>query len=168
MWEDRATHYGLFEHADGWRWKEFGHSSPLFPADSGFDPLTTAGFAEIATGGHRLTFQPGTRFVGRSEIDLIGNDGKIETIRMEPLLRFHMTGIGYHHETWGRGFYKGEEAITGEYWNVDDLDPLAMPQQHIQSVVRATAGGRIGHGVLEQAIYGPHDRYDLAGFLNPA
>ena len=26
MWEDRATHYGLFEHAVGWRWTEFAHS----------------------------------------------------------------------------------------------------------------------------------------------
>ena len=167
QWKDHATHYGLFEHANGKRWKEFAHIFPLYPTDSGFNPLSTEGFRDIQAGQHRLTYQKGSRFADTTEIDII-EDGKIRTIKMEMLLRFHMMGIGYHHTTWGHGFYKGEEDYTSEFWNINDLDPLATQYQHMQTVVRATSEGEVGHGVLEQAIFGPHDRYKLTGFLDPA
>lgn len=167
-WRDRATHYGLFEYADGRRWKEFAHVFPRFDADAGFDPVSLDGFSDIGAAGHRLSFEPGSRFAGVSEIDLAHHDGAIETIRLTPLLRFPMLGIGYGHPDWGHGFYKGEEAIMSESWNVNDLDPLAMQHQHCQTVVRATSGDAIGHGVLEQSIIGPHHRYGFKEELDPA
>jgi hypothetical protein len=165
-WKDRCTHYGLFEHADGKRWKQFAHMFPLFPVGNGFDPLGVEGFRNITAGEHRLTFKPGTRFAATSEIDLIEGEQRT-TIRLEPLLTFHMRGIGYHHETWGHGYFKGEEAITAEHWKVGDLDPSLPQHQHLQQVVRATIGDEVGHGVLEQAIFGPYQRYGLKEFLDP-
>lgn len=165
LWADRATHYGLYEHADGRRWKEFAHIFPLYPAGSDFDPVSGEGFREAVAGEHRLSFQPGTRFAGASEIDII-EAGRTITMKLEPLLRFPMMGIGYQHQSWGHGFFKGEEAITAESGNIADLDPANPQSQHVQTVVRATIGDEVGHGVLEQAIFGPHDRYGLKGFTD--
>lgn len=166
FWKDRATHYGLFEYADGRRWKEFAHIFPLYPIGSGFDTLSEEGFKDIGAGQHRLTFQKGSRFAGPSEIDLI-EDGKTNTLKLEPLLRYHMYGTGYNHPTWGHGFYKGEEEITSEHWNLKDIDRNAPQYLHCQQVVRATLGDQVGYGVLEQALIGPHDRYGLTGALDP-
>ncbi|MGE4322632.1 MAG: hypothetical protein AB7E60_06325 [Sphingobium sp.] len=166
-WKDRCTHYGLFEYADGVRWKEFAQIFPRYGKDSGFDTLSDEGFVDIRPGEHRVTFEPGTRFLSGGEIDLIEKDGKKTTLKMETILRFHMTGIGYNHPTWGHGMYKGEEEITSEHWNVNEIDKLSVQFQHIQNVVRVTNGDEVGHGVLEQAIFGPHDRYPLKGWIDP-
>lgn len=168
IWKDRSTHYGLFEDAQGRRSKEFGQIFPRYPIESGFDTLSEAGFKQIIAGDHRLTFQKGSRMIGPSEIDLI-EDGKTTTIKLEPLLLFHMMGIGYGHPTWGHGCYKGEEAIVSEHWNLKDIDINAPQYQHCQQVVRATSGDQVGYGVVEQYISGPHHRYwPVTGSTNPA
>ncbi len=167
FWKDRCTHYGLFEDAQGRRSKQFAQVFPRYPIKSGFDTLSEQGFKEIVAGNHRLTFQKGSRLVGPSEIDLI-EDGKTTVIKLEPLLRFHMMGIGYGHPTWGHGFYKGEEAITSDHLNLKDIDLNEGQYRHIQQVVRATSGDQVGYGVLEQAVIGPHERYGLTGDHDPA
>jgi hypothetical protein len=45
---------------------------------------------------------------------------------------------------------------------------MAMENQHLQQVVRATSGDRVGVGVLEQICVGPHARYGFKSFLDPA
>ena len=65
-------------------------------------------------------------------------DGTREDVDLEPLICFRMKGIGYMHPEWGHGMWKGELAIGGESWKVDDLDPMAFENQHLQQVVRAT------------------------------
>jgi hypothetical protein len=64
--------------------------------------------------------------------------------------------------------WKGELAVGGESWKVDDLDPMAFENQHIQQVVRATSGDRTGVGVFEQICFGPHARYGFHDVLDPA
>src|SRR3546814_8767688 len=109
-------------YANGKRWKEFSHVFPLYPMNSSFDTLSDEGFVDIRAGEHRVTYEKGTRFLSGGEIDLIEKDGKKTTIKMETILRFHMMGIGYNHTTWGHGMYKGEEAITSEHWNINEID----------------------------------------------
>ena len=166
-WEDECTHYGLFEHANGVRWKEFAHVIPAFPSDSGFDTTDDSGVEEAVAGEHRLTFENGSRFASDSEIDLVRANGETVTIELLPVLRFHMIGIGYGHREWNHGSWIGEEEIMSESWKVDSFDRSARQYQHVQQVVRARSGDRIGYGVREQAIMGPHDRYGLTGILDP-
>ena len=90
-----------------------------------------------------------------------------ETFVPEPLLRYHMYGTGDNHPEWGHGFYKGEEAHTLESWNINDIDINAPQFMHVQHVVRATCGDKVGIGALEQHIVGPHTRYGMKGFLDP-
>jgi hypothetical protein len=72
------------------------------------------------------------------------------------------------HPTWGHGTWHGELAFEGESWKVDDVDPMAIENQHIQQVVRARSGDRVGLGVLEQISFGPHARYGFRDLLDPA
>ena len=105
--------------------------------------------------------------ISRAEIDTHYPDGRTETFVLEPLLRYHMYGTGYNHPEWGHGFYKGEEAWTLEQWNNNNID-VNLPQfLHVQQVVRATCGDKVGVGALEQYITGPHARYGMTGFLDP-
>lgn len=166
-WEDRCTHWGQHEYGNGERWKAFAHIFPTHPIKTDFDPLNDPAFDEVTCGEHRLTFVPGSRMLNVCEIDTIYKDGRVETFKLEPMLRYHMIGTGYNHPEWGHGFFKGEEAHTLESWKLSDLDILAPRYQHVQHVVRATCGDRVGVGVLEQYITGPHERYQLKGFLDP-
>jgi hypothetical protein len=168
FWEDRCTHYGVWENAHGKSQKDFAQVFPLYDVKDAFDPLDPSGFREIRAGQHRLKFEDKTsRFVTGGEYDLIDGD-EVITVKLEVLLRFHMYGIGYSHPTWGHGMWKGEEAITSEHWNINEIDKTAPHFQHAQQVVRATHGDRVGYGVLEQAIIGEHHRYGFTAGDGPA
>ncbi len=166
-WQDRCTHWGQHEYADSTRWKEFAQVFKTFDINSDFDTLDENQVSAAICGDHRLEFVPGSRMIARAEVDTLYPDGRKETFVLEPLLRYHMIGTGYNHPTWGHGFYKGEEAHTLESWNINDLD-VNLPQYlHVQHVVRATCGDKVGVGALEQYITGPHTRYGMKGFLDP-
>lgn len=158
-WSGRFTHYGLFEHPDGSRWKEFAQVFPRFDSGSKFDTLSTEGFQGIVPGAHNLSFEEGSRYIKRAEIELHHPDGRHEKITMKTILRFHMYGIGYGHPDWGHGQYKGDEELTSEHWNVNDIAKTDRKFLHIQNVVRCENGSEVGHGVIEQAIFGPHQQY---------
>jgi hypothetical protein len=119
---------------------------------------------------HRIEYLPGTRRAARAQLALASRDGQRIDFQLEPLICFRMKGIGYTHPEWGHGVWKGEEAIGGESWKCDDLEPMALENQHIQQVVRATRSDRPGQGVgvLEQIAFGPHARYGFKEMLDPA
>jgi hypothetical protein len=79
-----------------------------------------------------------------------------------------MKGIGYTHPEWGHGMWKGELAIAGESWKVDEMDEMGFENQHIQQVMKARCDGEEGVGVLEQICFGPHLKYGFEGLLDPA
>jgi hypothetical protein len=122
----------------------------------------------LATVGHDIDYLPGTRRARAARITLVRRTGEREEIDLEPLICFRMKGIGYSHPEWGHGMWKGELAVGGESWKTDDLDPMALENQHLQQVVRATSGDQVGVGVLEQICIGPHARYGFQSFLDPA
>ena len=67
-----------------------------------------------------------------------------------------MLGLGYLHPEWSHGLWKGEEALGGEEWKLDALDPLDPRHIHVQQLCRARMGDREGIGLLEQLVIGPH------------
>jgi hypothetical protein len=166
FWEDHCSHFGVFENATG-MWHFDGALVPFR------DPaaVMTGGGPEIERAvavEHHLTYVPGTRRAGPSQIVLVRPSGERREIELEPLLCFRMKGIGYSHPDWGHGMWKGELAVAGEAWVVDDIDPMAPENQHIQQVVRARCGAETGIGVLEQICFGPHGRYGFTELLDPA
>lgn len=163
-----CTHALTFEDAQGRPWHQEAMITPVYGSPDEIpgpeDPRTE----RLARFEHELEYVPGTRRAKRARIALVGWDGSRRTIELEPLLAFRMKGIGYTHPTWGHGTWHGEFAIGGESWRTADLDEMAIDNQHIQQVMRATMDGEQGIGVLEQLALGPYPRYGFTEFLDPA
>jgi hypothetical protein len=94
-------------------------------------------------------------------------------VELSPRFNFYMSGIGYGHPEWGHGQYKGELAIgydTYDLATVNENDPRFL---HVQAFVTARLAGpegmeRVGAGVLEQLIIGPHAPSGFKDILDPA
>ena len=89
-------------------------------------------------------------------------------VEIEPVISMLMKGRGYGLPEWGHGHWKGELAISREWWNLEEIDPLAPENIHIQEVVRVRCGSSQGVGVLEQLVVGPYPRYGFTQFFDAA
>ena len=167
-WDDRCTHFGVFEDANANRWHTDGAVLPGYSSPDDIPGAEDPDLELLAGCEHELDYLPGTRRAGHARIALVHADGRREDIDLEPLICFRMKGIGYMHPEWGHGMWKGELAYAGESWKVADLDPMAYENQHLQQVVRATCGDEVGIGVFEQIAFGPHARYGFKELLDPA
>jgi hypothetical protein len=167
-WKDRCSLVGVFEDGDGRMWHWDGAILPAYDRLDDVPALEDPGTRHLIAVEHRLDYLPGTRRARAAEVTLVQKGDVRQRVALEPLLCFRMKGIGYTHPEWGHGVWKGELAIGGEVWRTDDLDPMALDNQHIQQVVRARSGDEEGVGVLEQICFGPHARYGFTEFLDPA
>jgi hypothetical protein len=142
-WDDECSLAGWFEDGNGHQW----HTDQAF-----LDPASRVWQGRV---GHRLEMIPGTRRASSAVITMNDKSGESLEISLEPVMVHRMKGLGYQHPEWGHGKWHGELAIAGESWTDSDLDPLALENIHVQQIVRATCGDRVGHGVLEQMHIGP-------------
>ena len=167
-WKDRCTHAGLFEneHAVMWHWDAM--VMPTYESPDQIPGVEDPKMQPLAGVEHQLEFIPGTRRARHATITLLDFEGGRTDIDLDPLLVFRMKGIGYTHPEWGHGKWKGELAMAGESWKVDEVDDLDLTNQHVQQVVRARIGDEEGVGVLEQIHLGPHRRYGFKDLLGPA
>ncbi len=111
----------------------------------------------MAQAESRVKFKSGTRHAESAEIRLVTRAGEEITIQVEPLFHFYMSGLGYLHPTWGHGMNQGPLTVaydTIELATADEAQPIHL---HIQAISRFTMGNRVGRGVLEQLIVGPHE-----------
>lgn len=143
---DVCTHADFCEFDDGRRW----HASGFVAAVGG------APARAVDTVDYRIAWRPGTRRAAWAEIDLAGGSHEPLTVRLEPLLEFQMTGLGYINAEWNHGTWKGELDVGGSRWSLPVADPVAFHHLHVQALCRATMGDRVGIGVLEQLALGPH------------
>ncbi|HQR04122.1 MAG: hypothetical protein JSR19_09450 [Proteobacteria bacterium] len=160
-----ATQFNTFENADG-------SASQLgacrMPAGDDVDALPAGGIEAMPIARHRIDWAPGTRFARTAHIDLTDTAGRLLSIELEPLLRFHVMGVGYHHPEWGHGVWKGELVIAGETLEVDTLPALDHRYVHVHQMVRATANGQVGYGTLETFTLGAHQPSGFTAFLDGA
>ena len=61
-----------------------------------------------------------------------------------------------------------DDEVAGESWTDSELDPLALENLHVQQVVVARCGDRVGHGVIEQMHVGPSPSYGFADWFDGA
>ena len=167
-WKTRCTHAGIFENNQGVRWHWDGMVVPAYDDPSKIPLVDDPGLTPLLYVDHQIEYVPGTRRARRALITKVEVGGRKNEIELTPLQCFRMKGIGYQHPTWGHGKWKGELAIAGESWKSSELDENALENQHIQQVMRARCGADEGVGVLEQIAIGPHPKYGLKGFLDPA
>jgi hypothetical protein len=168
QWADRCSHFIVFEDETGHPWHQGGMIVPAYATPAEIPGVEDAATVRMRGVDHRVQYVPGTRRAGAATLGLIERGGERHQIELEPLLCFRMKGIGYTHMQWGHGVWQGELAVAGESWKTADLDPMAIDNQHIQQVVRATWGDEQGVGVLEQIALGPHETYGFKELLDPA
>jgi hypothetical protein len=120
----------------------------------------------------RFEFQQGSRWAKSISIDVVPEGGgagrEPYTMELEPMLRFDMLGIGYQNPTWAHGVWHGPLAIGREDWNMDDVSPQDPSHQHVHHLVRARIGDRVGVGIFEQIIFGPHTQWGFTDILDGA
>jgi hypothetical protein len=168
-WKDRCTHAGLFENEHGVTWHWDGMIMPTYANPDDIPGVEDPAMIPLAGVDHAIhEFHPGTRRARRATVSLLDLEGGRTDIDLEALLVFRMKGIGYSHPEWGHGRWKGELAMAGESWKIEECDDMQLPNQHIQQVVGARIGAEEGVGVLEQIHMGPSKRYGFKEFLDPA
>ena len=160
-WEDHITHAVFFDGPQGEALVREGIVAPAFGSEDAVPADLLETETHMAGAAHRVAYRPGTRLAASAEIDLAALDGTVRTLAFEPLLRFHMKGLGYGHPTWRQGAWQGELAVAGESFDPDGLDLLRPENIHVQQVCRVTDGTQVGIGALEQIVIGP---YAPAGF----
>lgn len=168
-WQDQCSLAGWFEDDSGHQWHTDQGFLPRY-ADMDAIPGTSDPAATVWQGAveHDITMLPGTRRAASATVTMRDRTGEAMTVTLEPILVHRMKGLGYQHPQWGHGKWHGELVIAGESWRDSDLDPLALENLHVQQVVRATCGDRVGHGVLEQMHIGPSRSYGFNDWFDGA
>jgi hypothetical protein len=161
FWGDEISQAIIYDGVDGSPLIRDGMTAPFLRDEPQGPEAEDGRMVRLATARHRISYRPGTRLADSAEIDLVGIDESVRTVSFEPLLRFHMKGIGYTHPEWGHGMWKGELAIGHESFDPATIDLLSPSNFHVQQVCRVSDGTRQGIGVLEQIAMGP---YAPAGF----
>jgi hypothetical protein len=166
--DDAAVHYMVFEDGDGVPWSEGAAMLPVIgPGEATVGPSSR--FDPLGSVGLDLEWEPGLRRSRRAALSFQrqGIDS-LDRIDLDPLITFRMSGAGYGHPTWSHGRWHDELAVGSEDFAVGDLDNTEFRNLHVQQVMRATWAGRVGFGVLEQLVIGPHRARGLTGLANGA
>jgi hypothetical protein len=167
-WDEMCTHAFVFEDSTGRQLNGEGKIVRAFPAQQNLAAKDGADVRRMAGVSHKLVYEPSTRRAQSGEIIMHEPSGQEVKIAFEPIMRFQMKGIGYRHPQWSHGVWKGELEIGADSWTVGSLDPLLVENVHIQQVVRARMGDKIGYGVVEQLCVGPHTPSGFSRWLDGA
>lgn len=166
FWEDHISHALSFEGPSGEALAREALTAPLYTSTDEVPEGDAQGIERMSAVAHRLQYQTDTRRIASAEIDLTDLKGNVRTIAFEPILRFHMKGLGYFHPTWCQGVWQGEMEIGGEVFDPLTLDLTDAHNLHMQQVVRVSDGARQGMGVLEHLCIGPYEPYGFTDFFS--
>jgi hypothetical protein len=155
--EDEAMVTIIQERSNGERMLQDAHR--VYPIGSGRD-ADWLGRPE-----HELRFAPGSRSVTGATLSYFGAHGKktaeveVETLMAFPLL----LGSGYGLEPdWKHGMYQGELVIQGQ--SIPPADPSYSNWALTEYAAKFTCNGKVGYGMLECAVSGPHEQYGFTGW----
>jgi hypothetical protein len=166
--DDVCVHFDVNELGDGRQWHSEGLIMPVLsaPTDPVFGPDVK--METMASVRADVRWKAGTRRSEGATIHLVPHRGDELLVELEPLATFQMRGLGYLHPEFGHGHWHGDLAVHADRWKVDDgpgVDPFFM---HVQQIVRATMGERVGVGVFEQLVFGPHEPSGFIELLDGA
>jgi len=160
--DDVCAHYQLFEDVRG---RPYFSVAALLPTYDGPDDLPGVedpAAVHMKHLEHEVVFDDDSRMISAATLGFTEIDtGTRHELQLERIGTFRMKGIGYDDPEWGHGMWKGDLAMASESWGVDELDDTARENIHVQHIVRARLGDRVGLGVLEQLIVGPYAPYGL-------
>ena len=117
---------------------------------------------------HKVDWKSGTRWPKGASFDFEALNGETRHIELEPILRFHMMGIGYQHPEWKHALWHDEVEVGYDSWRLDEVDPEDFGTIHVQTLCRARMGDEVGIGVIETLCYGPHEPSGFQDFFDGA
>jgi hypothetical protein len=119
-----------------------------------------------------MDWTKGKRHATGARLEVRDASGRDHLVTWTPIDTFMMKGIGYGHAEWVHGGWKGELAVAREDFRTADLDPLELPNLHIQAIctARHQGGGATseGIGLVEQLVIGPHAPSGFDGLVDGA
>lgn len=151
--DDGGVHLDVNENADGTRWHDGGFSAPLLEGER--QPWQQP-VERMASVDYRLELQAGTRWMRSAELRFAPWRGDDFTVELTPLTRFQMSGVGYGHPRFRHGSWIGDDVVETERVALVEIDPALPGNFHVQHIVEARSADRVGVGVLELLILGPH------------
>lgn len=153
----RSLFFHVNAAADGQRWNTRAVIAP--------DGADTSGLIDTH-GDMAAPLRPGTRWPQQGTLTIAGPDGP-ETLRLEPVGRFQMRGLGYTSPRWNHGLYHGPLAVEREDFGLEQCSPGAMDNFHVQlpCMVFSDRHGE-GFGVFEQLIIGPYAPMGLKDYTD--
>ena len=155
--DGEATMFLTREESDGHAKTLGGAMVQLYDNDSIPQADDPAAEELMATARHKITWQKGTRWPSKAEIELEKRNGEVLSQELESLMRFMMMGIGYQHGEWGHAIWHDDFAMDYESWKLDDVDPEEYCHIHTHNIVRARMGEKVGIGTLETLVFGRHE-----------
>lgn len=164
--DDVGFHLSTFEDARGVAWSSTAARLDLLGDST--SPVDPSGVHRVRAEPPVIRFASGLRRPTRASIGVTTSDGSQSTVELDPLLTFRMRGAGYFHPRFAHGRYHDELVVDAERHVVDELDTTSIHDVHVEQVVAAHWGDRVGLGVLEVLAIGPHDRSGLTGFTDGA
>ncbi|CAB4322669.1 MAG: hypothetical protein F2520_02015 [Actinobacteria bacterium] len=166
--DDECIVAGWFQRPGGAFWRPDGHRIAVVDPVPQSVSIESGEVARLDPVGQRLSFHRGTRWVSSASIDLVGADGVPVVLELEPLARFDMRALGYMNPEWGHGMWHGELEIAREDWTFSEISPQDPTHQHIHHLCRARLGDKVGVGIFEQIIFGPHTQFGFSDILDGA
>jgi len=166
--EDECVVAGWFQRPGGVFWRPDGHRVEVVTPVPETVSAEEASVRRFDPVGQRLRFQTGSRWVTSAEIDLVGDGGEEIVLKLEPIARFDMRALGYMNPEWGHGVWHGELELGREDWIFSEVSPQDPSHQHVHHIVKATMGGKVGIGIFEQIIFGPHTQFGFSDILDGA
>ena len=170
LFDDVCTHVAVNDDGEGRSWHRSGavvERGPVGSADvaSVLDDGRVQRADRVLT---TMTWQPGSRWAAQmtATIEPWGADAMV--VDYEPFARFHMSGLGYLHPEWDHGSWHGELDETRDAIMLAEVNPLDPSMIHVQQLCRARSGDRVGVGVLEQLVLGPHAPSGFTSVLDGA
>ena len=165
--DDFCTQFGTFEDNDGNSTQLSGHKLPLYQDMSAIpDKIEVETICSLS---HRVKWKKGTRWsTGANISGMLANNEEfnLELETMGPI--FFCKGIGYQHDEWKHGIWKGESATGYEVWDLAEIDPGDYTFFHTHQIVKAKLGSEEGFGMLENLVVGRHDPSGFEDFFDGA
>lgn len=170
MFDDVCTHVAVNDDAEGRSW----HRSGAVVRRSSVGKWTTATVLDDSqvqraeSVSTEVSWSRGTRWAESMAAEIHPWRAEPLTVTYEPFARFHMSGLGYLHPEWDHGSWHGDLDERRDAIVLAEVNPLDPTMIHVQQLCRARSGDRVGIGVLEQLVLGPHAPSGLTGVLDGA
>ena len=162
-----CTQFGTFEDHDGNSTQISGHKLALYKNHS--EIPSEVEVESLSALKHSVSWQKGTRWSTGAEITGMTKQNKEFSLKLETMgPKFFCKGIGYQHDEWRHGIWKGEAETGYEVWDLENIDPNDYTFFHTHQIVKAKLGSDEGYGTLENLVIGRHDPSGFKDFFDGA